>query len=192
MAHLANRCSKFIVKRYLKPAVEHNARQTMKIKFYLRNAIIISFAALYGCATNNFKDANIYDQDCIYLNSTPPTMPKEFCALANNENQTITPIVYKDSKTGIYFYVESDGRHVTAFSEGGNILWHRNPFLDANLVPYRVRKPVIVSIKSINSGSFRAQHVELPKEEMLLVTFNSSQSGLLDKKTGDFQFFAQN
>ncbi len=100
--------------------------------------------------------------------------------VSNNETQTIKPLIFRDPVTQNYFYVESDGRHVTAFAPDGRILWHRNPFVDANLAPYRKSKPVIVWIgRSLNDkGS-------------LGISFNSSQFGRLNEATGDFHFEGQ-
>ena len=43
------------------------------------------------------------------------------------------PYTFRDADSGIVFYVESDGRHVSAISPEGKILWSRDPFLDAHL-----------------------------------------------------------
>jgi hypothetical protein len=40
------------------------------------------------------------------------------------------PKAYKDARTSISFYVESDGRHVAAIDPEGTLLWVRNPFED--------------------------------------------------------------
>ena|ERR1035437_10236101 len=99
----------------------------------------------------------------------------------NNDNDTIRPMVFHDPVTGNYFYVESDGRHITAFTPEGKILWHRNPFVDAHLEPYRFTKPIICLIG----------REEYPGRHKLAIGFNSSQGGTLDDKTGDFEFGGQ-
>lgn len=133
----------------------------------------LSFAAVFGffvsgCATVDPKISTNF----------PYCAPA--CVWINNDSQTITPLIYKDPKTGGFIYVESDGRHVTAFSSEGILLWQRNPFEDAHLWPYRVSKPVIVQIE------------EFPESNELSVQFNSSQFGALNKTTGDFRFGGQN
>jgi len=97
--------------------------------------------------------------------------------LLNNDDATIKPIIYQDPVTANYFYVESDGRHITAFTPTGEILWHRNPFVDSGMEPYRCTKPVIRSIQRENNK--------------IGIIFNSSQGGILDEKNGDFVFMGQ-
>lgn len=95
----------------------------------------------------------------------------------NNDSQTIEPIIFHDTDKNFYVYVESDGRHITAFTSAGKILWHRNPFIDSHLHPYRCTKPIIEYIGRDKRG--------------LGIRFNSSQFGSLDEKTGDFDFEGQ-
>jgi hypothetical protein len=40
------------------------------------------------------------------------------------------PMAYRDSRTSISFYVESDGRHIAAINTKGTLLLVRNPFED--------------------------------------------------------------
>jgi len=96
------------------------------------------------------------------------------------------PQSYKDLKSNILFYVESDGRHVVAIDESGKILWHRNPFVEAKLEPYRIDHPVIVYIGPANISV-------LPgiEKEYIGISFDSSQFGVINIKTGDFQFLGQ-
>jgi hypothetical protein len=95
----------------------------------------------------------------------------------DNDTQSTKPYIYYDTVTKIHFYFESDGRHVTAFTSDGKILWHRNPFVDSHLNPYRFTKPVFEWIRPAKRG--------------LEIGFNSSQFGILDEKTGDFEFEGQ-
>jgi hypothetical protein len=118
--------------------------------------------------------ADAYSEDFDFPSCTPN------CVFSNNDNETISPILYQDSETGNLYFVESDGRHITAFTAQGKMHWHRNPFEDARLPPYRVSKPVIVSIKSSQ------------EQGRLLLTYSSSQFGWLDKVTGEFKFRGQN
>jgi hypothetical protein len=110
-------------------------------------------------------------------------IPKELqglphCVTVNNDDATIKPIIFHDSITGNYFSVESDGRHVSAFTPEGKVLWNRNPFVDSHMEPYRCTKPTICWIGRNNNGK-------------LSIAFDSSQFGLLDEKTGDFKLQGQ-
>ena len=97
-----------------------------------------------------------------------------------NDPQTVEPKVLIDPKTRITYYLESDGRHVAAISSDGKILWHRDPFNDAGLWPYRVSKPVIT-------------YFEFAPDDKpgLAVGFNSSQFGAMDFTKGSFEYHGQ-
>ena len=106
------------------------------------------------------------------------------------------PMVYKDSRNGIVFYVQSDGRHVAAMDSAGKLLWVRNPFEDANLCPYRNARPTISSILAMLTTPAVAASIKRqganPEHAFLEIHFNSSQFGMLDETTGDFFFGGQN
>lgn len=53
---------------------------------------------------------------------------------------------HRDTKSGIVFSVENDGRHILAHNTDGNLLWRRNPFVEWNLCPYRSAHPYITWI----------------------------------------------
>jgi len=107
------------------------------------------------------------------------------------------PHTYKDADTGIVFYVESDGRHVTAISPDGKILWSRDPFADAHLEYYRTRTPRIVYIDEIDKSDEAHQWIVRAMarkgiSKFICINFDSSQSGCLDFNTGEFTFLGQN
>ena len=98
------------------------------------------------------------------------------------------PQSYRDSATGITFYVESDGLHVAAISKGGKILWVRDPFHDAKLSDYRTHNPQIVSIGKGNWWVNGVRRKDIPAIE---IGFNSSQFGDMKMSDGEFQFYGQ-
>lgn len=107
------------------------------------------------------------------------------------------PYTFRDADSGIVFYVESDGRHVSAISPDGKILWSRDPFLDAHLEHYRTDTPRIIYLSEVDKTDEPHQwivnfmaHKGISK--FVCITYNSSQSGCLDFKTGDFTFLGQN
>ena len=122
-------------------------------------------------------------------------------AMASDTNQTTTyiahylepfhgPQAYKDADSGVIFYVESDGRHISAIGSDGRILWHRGPFADAHLEFYRTTTPRIIYIgkSSPRAEAYWATN-GIPK--VVGITYNSSQFGEIDAKTGDFKFGGQ-
>ena len=99
------------------------------------------------------------------------------------------PLAYKDRATGIIFYVESDGRHVTALDTDGKILWHRDPFADGKLEFYRTKTPRIVYIGKTNEVGEKCAAAK--GQKVIGIAFNCSQFGDLDIKTGNFTFRGQ-
>ena len=100
------------------------------------------------------------------------------------------PQAYKDADSGVVFYVESDGRHVSAISPDGRILWCRDPFADSHLEFYRT---MTLHIIYIGKASPRAETYlatnGIPK--IIGITYDLSQFGEVDTKTGDFKFGGQ-
>lgn len=93
---------------------------------------------------------------------------------------------YKDAATNLIFYVESDGRHVTAIDSKGKVLWTRDPFLDAHLEHYRTEKPQIVYI-----GAPLEWMVAEQKGHYVAINFNSTQFGIINVTSGEFIFLGQ-
>jgi hypothetical protein len=100
------------------------------------------------------------------------------------------PQSYRDADSGIIFYVESDGRHVAAIGQDGKLLWHRDPFADARLEYYRTRQPRIVRLGQPQKWMVEAMTGK-GSGKFVCISYNSSQAGVLDMKTGDFTFMGQ-
>ncbi|MGA7631783.1 MAG: hypothetical protein WCB11_13535 [Terriglobales bacterium] len=98
------------------------------------------------------------------------------------------PQVYKNPSSGTLFYVETDGRHVSAISSEGKLLWSKDPFKDAHLPFYRTEKLQIIHIGPAPKGVH--PHGE-ESSKFVSIVFNSSQSGLLRMSNGDFEFLGQ-
>jgi hypothetical protein len=106
------------------------------------------------------------------------------------------PMVYKDPRNSISFYVESDGRHLAAIDPDGKLLWVRNPFEDRELCPYRTARPVIRDIKAIDISPEFAKLRERwgvnTDDRFIAIQFDSSQFGVVNETTGEFDFERQN
>lgn len=99
------------------------------------------------------------------------------------------PHTFVETNSGINFVIESDGRHVTASSSDGKVLWRKDPFIDAHLEFYRTTNPQIIYIGKPNK---RSEEYWLKKDKHVIeILYNSSQFGDLDIKTGDFFFGGQ-
>lgn len=97
-------------------------------------------------------------------------------------------LAYKDAKSHVLIYVESDGRHVAAISESGTILWNKDPFVDAKLEPYRSAKPKIVGIGP--PLKWMKKHMR-PNRRYVAVSYDSTQFGIVDEYNGDLTFLGQ-
>jgi hypothetical protein len=101
------------------------------------------------------------------------------------------PMSYKDPRTSILFYVESDGRHLAAIDPEGKLLWVRNPYEDKPaFCEYRTPRPVIGRMEAaefteIDRTNLKARGVNVD-HNFIAITFDSSQFGFLDETTGDF------
>jgi hypothetical protein len=99
------------------------------------------------------------------------------------------PIAYADGVTKTILYVETDGRHLSAISIDGRLLWTRDPFADAHLEPYRVEHPRICSI--YKPAKWMLGPRPEPKRHFVAIGFDSTQAGVVDVSTGDFSFEGQ-
>jgi hypothetical protein len=103
----------------------------------------------------------------------------------------VVPKVLHDAKTKIIFYLESDGRHISAISPEGKLLWSRDPFVDAKLPPYRLKRPLICYFNFVDPVRWKTCSHFGRADDFICVTFDSSEFGIIKKETGDFTFFGQ-
>ena len=100
------------------------------------------------------------------------------------DGTTHKPITIRDPRTDITFYVHGDRRHISAIDRDWQVLWTRDPFVEAHLVRYRVGFPMVTDIiVSARIGK------NFPAVEIL---FNSSQFGFMNQYTGYFMFEGNN
>ncbi|HEY0655476.1 MAG TPA: hypothetical protein VGD65_20215 [Chryseosolibacter sp.] len=83
----------------------------------------------------------------------------------------------------IRFELDSSQVTITAFSENGKLLWKSDPWLDNKLPNYRVERPYIVY--------FALGKNENTNEEVIRITYNNTQFGTIDRRTGKFTFHGQ-
>jgi hypothetical protein len=103
----------------------------------------------------------------------------------------VVPVVLRDPKTKILYILESDGRHISAITPAGKLLWSRNPFVDKKLSTYRLVYPLIVYFDFPDPAWWKIHRHLGPVSDFIAINFNSSQFGAVNKKTGDFTFFGQ-
>jgi hypothetical protein len=105
-------------------------------------------------------------------------------------------LTFKDPRTSISFYVESDGRHLAAIDAVGKLLWVRNPFEDAHLCPRGNPRPSISSISTVEISPNRAEKMRAggmdPNHNFVKIKFDSSLFGVVDEANGHFQMWGEN
>jgi hypothetical protein len=141
-----------------------------------------------------------YGPDFVYVDANGKAIKKEIRAKPDYvawDPARARPMSYKDPRTAISFYVESDGRHLAAIDTEGRLLWVRNPYEDKPaFCQYRTPRPVIdrleaAEFKELDRTNLKARGVNLD-HEFVAITFDSSQFGVLDETTGDFIPVGQN
>ena len=100
------------------------------------------------------------------------------------------PTQLRYSYAGMTFQVEGDGRHIAAFTQDGRLQWRRDPFADARLPQYRGPEAWIVWIGPAQKWMIEAMNGR-GSGKYVSISYNSTQSGVLDIKTGDFTFMGQ-
>jgi hypothetical protein len=107
------------------------------------------------------------------------------------------PFTYKDPRTSIVLYVETDGKHVAAIDAEGKLLWVRSPLKEAGFDGPETKTPVIDGLKGaelpppqymkwLQQHGFKIDHAHIR------ITFADRSFGLMDEKTGDFILEGQN
>jgi hypothetical protein len=112
------------------------------------------------------------------------------------EHTPAKSIAYKDPRSSITFYVESDGRHVAAIDSGGNLLWVRIPHQESRTGSPGVETSVIDGIDQEPATTGYAQYLQQygfrPEDKLLKITFTSYFFGELDERTGAFVLIGRN
>jgi hypothetical protein len=103
----------------------------------------------------------------------------------------IVPRVLTDPRTHIVYYLESDGRHISAIGPDGKLLWHVEPFADAKLEAYRFSHPIILEFDFPDKPWWRIHRYLGKAQDFISIGYNSSQFGALRKTDGHFFFFGQ-
>lgn len=124
-----------------------------------------------------------------------------FCVLTvsiSNAQQSITYIghatqksnikerILFDSTTHIRYVLDTGSIYITAIDASGKQLWRTDPWKDNHLDAYRIERPKIVFFKMGKTQNSRSND-----KEVILISYNNSQFGFVDKETGKFIFTGQ-
>ena len=103
----------------------------------------------------------------------------EYILDTNIENFTLF-----DTTSETRFILDSTQIYVTAIDKDGNQLWRIDPWKDNNLKEYRVERPIIVVF-------YFANNKFTGNKEVIWIVYNNTQFGIIDKLTGEFEYFGQ-
>jgi len=104
--------------------------------------------------------------------------------------RTYEPVCFRDVRTNILVCSERDGSQVTAV-QNGRQLWRKDSHSDWKIHPYRTLYPVVVSMTVPPPGLLDPPSLEKYRRG-ILITYDSSEFGVLDQETGSFQGLGQN
>jgi hypothetical protein len=94
------------------------------------------------------------------------------------------PRILADSDTGIHYILDSAHIYIEAIDLHGKTIWKTDPWKDNKLPLYRISRPRIASF-----GIGKAYWTHNNRE--ILITYNNTQTGYLDLRTGRFTFVMQ-
>lgn len=102
----------------------------------------------------------------------------------------VEPMVYRDPATGIVFYFERDGQHVSAIDATGKLLWNINPTVGQHTMKFQrdgnqFGYPIIDVVGPAPDRQFWHLPKGKSKDDYISIGFWKA-FGLLDKTTGDF------
>lgn len=89
-----------------------------------------------------------------------------------------------DKELKMIFVLDTAHINITAYDFAGKPVWKTDPWLGNKLREYRVKRPVVVSY------SFQ-KNKWTDEKEVIWITYNNTQFGILDKNTGKFTWFGQ-
>jgi hypothetical protein len=113
--------------------------------------------------------------------------PQQSAATSGSTNIAEEPLSYRDAKTGIIFYVESDGVHIVAISPKGKILWRRTPYDDYKAkIPEKSFIRVAPSAKITSIGRPTGWMIENRSGRYIEISFSSRPFGIMDVERGEF------
>jgi hypothetical protein len=108
----------------------------------------------------------------------------------------IKPMAFKDAKTGILVYFESDGLTAAAIDKNGKVLWHKNPAENSAVSGFtkdgKEVRPVIYQAGSPGDSQVKDMKRRGFKGEFIIVSFSTGEFATLDIKTGEITVLGKN
>jgi hypothetical protein len=78
------------------------------------------------------------------------------------------------------FVLDSARINISAYDFSGKFIWSTDPWLDNKLVVHKgIKRPTIVYYSFLDHG--------VDNKELISISYNSSQFGYIERRTGKFQ-----
>ena len=89
-----------------------------------------------------------------------------------------------DNNLRMKFVLDSQRINISAYDFSNKLIWRTDPWLDNKLTPYRVKRPLLIY------WSFKPNWG--PDEKLVLwVSYNSTQFGTVDRRTGKLHYMGR-
>jgi hypothetical protein len=89
-----------------------------------------------------------------------------------------------DNELRMRFVLDSLRIRISAYDFSNKLIWSTDPWLDNKLIEYRVKRPVLVYY------SLKPNWKEDDKK-LIWITYNNSQFGTVDRRTGKFDYMGK-
>jgi hypothetical protein len=95
-----------------------------------------------------------------------------------------------DSLTNNYYIMDSTHIYITAYNKSGKVLWKTDPYKDNSIGEYRTKRPVIVHYGFGESHNFFSDKIK-EGSKVIWITYNNTQFGFIDLKSGKYYWCGQ-
>lgn len=141
-----------------------------------------------NAAQNYFKEHELHkdNKDSAWINDFDGNIIWDSRA-KSKDGKTINIL---DSITNNYYILDSTHTIITAYNKSKQVIWKTDPHKDNSLPEYRHKNP---TIKYFKIGKLRKNVNEIYNKDtrVIFISFDNSQFGFLDLKTGKFHFSGQ-
>ncbi len=101
-----------------------------------------------------------------------------------------TSVKLIDSTTTNYFVLDSAHILISAFDKLNKKLWITDPYKDNSIEEYRTKRPIIIQYGFGESSRDYSDNVK-KGQKVIWITYNNTQFGFIDLKTGKYHFCGQ-
>jgi hypothetical protein len=115
---------------------------------------------------------------------------KDFMITQDSEIERLSKVSYVkeytliDQEFKMKFLLDSQRIHIDAYDSLNRLVWRTDPWLDNELMMYRLKRPRIIYFAFANEE-------RTGNKEVIWIEYNTTQFGILDKETGKFTSFGQ-